>query len=87
MATTLTPHVQVYVSLPPRISKCPVHAEGTEQHEGQAQQLPHVEEHPVLEADLVLLGVFYEDAAREDKEEAQPEEESTAYEFTPSVRY
>ncbi len=41
--------------------------------------MAHIEEHGILEAHLILLGVFDEYAACEDEHKAQTEEESRAY--------
>ena len=55
------------------------HAEETEEDEGNTEELPHVEEHAVLEIYLIFLGVLDEDASSEDEEEAETEEEACTY--------
>ena len=57
----------------------PAHEPKADEDEGDAQELAHVQEHAALEVHLVLLGVFDEDAAREDEREAEPEEEARAH--------
>ena len=52
------------------------HAVNAKNHEGNAEQLTHIEEHAVLEGFLILLGVLDENAAGEDKEEAKAEVEA-----------
>lgn len=59
-------------------SPTPPYTPEAEEDEGDAEQLTHVEEHAVLEIDLVLLGVLDEDAGGEDEEEAEAEEETRA---------
>ena len=54
------------------------HAPKAEEDEGNTEDLTHIEEHSVLEIDLVLLSVFDKDAGSEDEEEAEAEEESRA---------
>ena len=40
--------------------------------------MAHIEEHTVLEGFLILLGVFNEDSAGENQEEAEAKEETSA---------
>ena len=60
------------------LSPTPPHAPETEEDEGNAEKLTHIEEHTVLEIDLIFLGVFDKDAGREDEGEAKTEEETRA---------
>ena len=54
------------------------HAPQSDDDEGDAQELTHIEEHAVLEGNLIFLGVLDEDAGSEDEREAEAEEESRA---------
>ena len=60
-------------------SPTPPHAPETEEDEGNAEDLTHVEKHSVLEVDLILFGVFNENAGSEDEEEAKAKEEASTH--------
>ena len=51
----------------------------SEDDERHRQQLSHVKSHAFLESLLHLLGVFYEEAEGEDKQNVESEEEACAY--------
>ena len=58
---------------------CFHHASYAEQHEGDAEELAHVEGHAYLEVALHLLAELHEEAEGEDAGEAVAEEEAGAY--------
>lgn len=64
-----------------------LHAVNAQQYERNAEELPHVEKHAVLEVYLILFCVLDEDAAGEDEEQAQSKEETTAHTNTGGGRY
>ena len=74
---------------PPRAFLCPLFPEAAAElaprkavyayyYERHAEDLPHVEEHSLLECFLHVLYVFHEEAENEDGSEAPAEEEACA---------
>lgn len=61
------------------LSDSALHAPHTEDDEGDAEQLAHVERHRVFETHLVDLQEFHEEAEGEDVGEAEAEIEASAY--------
>ena len=61
------------------------HAGNAKDDERNAQQLAHVENHARLEVYLYILGVFYEEAERENEGETQAEIETSAHLFGGSL--
>ena len=55
------------------------HAGNSDDDEGQAEQLAHVEKHARFEVDLNVFGVFDEEPEGKDERKAQAEEEAGSY--------
>ena len=57
------------------------HASNAKDDERNAQQLSHVENHARLEVYLYILGVFYEEAERENEGQTQAEIEASSHQI------